>query len=270
MANTLSDTNRINFLGLKFNLSAIDETVSIIKDRTVEETFGYVVTPNVDHLVRLHSAPDKYSPLYEDAWLCLCDSKILYLLARFSGLNLAVVPGSDLTERLFSDAINKGDRVCVIGGDDNVVEMLKNAVGANALSHYDPPMGFVHNRQEVEKCVDFVVKHPSRYVFFAVGSPQQEIVARAVKKTGKAVGTGFCIGASIDFLTGKENRAPVWMQKTGLEWLFRLLQNPKRMWKRYLLQGPKIFLIYLTWRLSGSNKKNFANHRDKIDVPPKP
>ena len=96
-----------------------------------------------------------------------------------------------------------------------------------------------------------MIDHPSRFIFFAVGSPQQEIVAQTVKATGKATGLGFCIGASIDFLTGTEVRAPVWMQNTSLEWLYRLLQDPKRMWKRYLLKGPRIFAIYARWLFSG-------------------
>lgn len=223
----------------------------MVTSRRTDEEFGYIVTPNVDHVVRLHSSLPKYLPLYEGAWMCLCDSKILYLLARLAGHTLTVVPGSNLTERLFEEAINMGDSVCIIGGDENVVELLKETVGPDALSHFNPPMGFVNSPKEVEKCTHFVVQHPSRYTFFAVGSPQQEIVARAVQKTGKATGTGFCIGASIDFLTGKEKRAPEWMQNTGLEWLFRLLYDPSRMWRRYLVQGPKIFIIFIAWMFSG-------------------
>jgi len=242
---------RIPFLGLRFDPVPIDRVLSIIGERAPTAPFSYIVTPNVDHVVRLHAALPRLMPFYEDAWLCLCDSKILYLMAKLAGRNLPVVTGSDLTHRTFTDVINKGDTVCVIGGDNNVVELLQASVGSAALSHYNPPMGFVKVPAEIDKCVDFVVSHPSRYVFFAVGSPQQEVVARAVLQTGRATGTGFCIGASIDFLTGRESRAPKWMQKMGAEWLFRLLQDPKRMWKRYLVQGPRIFLIYLAWLFGG-------------------
>lgn len=247
MTEIIADVNKVPFLDLNYDPTPMDSVLSLISECGGDQQFSYIVTPNVDHVVRYHASKPELKSLYEDAWLCLCDSMILQLLAKIAGLNLPVVRGSDLTARMFDDVIKKDDRVCVIGGDDNVVEHLTAAIGADRLSHYNPPMGFVKIPEEIEKCVDFVLNHPSRYVFFAIGSPQQEIVAHAVWKTGNATGVGFCIGASIDFLTGKENRAPQWMQNTGLEWLFRLFQDPKRMWKRYLIHGTRIFWLYIVW-----------------------
>jgi UDP-N-acetyl-D-mannosaminuronic acid transferase (WecB/TagA/CpsF family) len=77
----------------------------------------------------------------------------------------------------------------------------------------------------------------------AIGSPQQEIIAQKLKGRGVARGLALCIGASIDFITGVERRAPLWMQQSGLEWLFRLAQNPRRLAKRYLVRGPGIFML---------------------------
>lgn len=243
---------KIFFLDLAFDRTPIDKALSAVRERQDGTAFSYIVTPNTDHMVRLHSSLRELIPLYEDAWLCLCDSRILYFLARLSGRRLTVVLGSDLTASVFREVIKTGETVCVIGGGDDVVELLQTHVGSYAVSHYNPPMGFVRDPAEIEKCVEFVINHPSRYIFFAVGSPQQEVVARAVLHTGKATGTGFCIGASIDFLTGKETRAPLWMQNAGLEWLYRLLHNPVGLWKRYLVRGPRIFIIYLSWLLSRS------------------
>jgi UDP-N-acetyl-D-mannosaminuronic acid transferase (WecB/TagA/CpsF family) len=76
-----------------------------------------------------------------------------------------------------------------------------------------------------------------------VGSPQQEIIAKKLKERGTARGLALCVGASIDFITRAERRAPPWMRKSGLEWLFRLIQNPKRLANRYLVRGPRIFLL---------------------------
>jgi exopolysaccharide biosynthesis WecB/TagA/CpsF family protein len=100
----------------------------------------------------------------------------------------------------------------------------------------------------VEACVEFVEAHsPFRFCFLAVGAPQQELLAQLLKSRGKARGMALCIGASIDFLTGKERRAPLWMQKIGFEWLFRLLNDPKRLGGRYLLRGPRVFsLLWVT------------------------
>ncbi len=74
------------------------------------------------------------------------------------------------------------------------------------------------------------------------------MLARVIQQQGQAVGIGLCVGASIDFLSGNRKRAPQWMQQARLEWLFRLLDEPQKLWRRYLVEGPKIFRIWLAWR----------------------
>jgi exopolysaccharide biosynthesis WecB/TagA/CpsF family protein len=107
-------------------------------------------------------------------------------------------------------------------------------------------MGFIKSEHEVQKCVNFAVKTRAPLIFLAVGMPQQEILARHIVDHPEARGVGLCVGASIDFLTGKERRAPVWLQKVGLEWLHRLLRDPRRLAARYLIECPRIlYLIYL-------------------------
>ena len=84
---------------------------------------------------------------------------------------------------------------------------------------------------------------PFRFCFLAVGAPQQETLARMLKARGTARGMALCIGASINFLTGVERRAPQWMQSLGMEWLFRLGSDPRRLAKRYLVRGPRVFAL---------------------------
>jgi len=88
---------------------------------------------------------------------------------------------------------------------------------------------------------------PFRFCFLVIGSPQQEMIAQKLKERGIARGLALCVGAAINFLTGIETRAPLWMQQAGLEWLYRLSRDPRRLWRRYLVRGPKIFL--LLWRI---------------------
>jgi N-acetylglucosaminyldiphosphoundecaprenol N-acetyl-beta-D-mannosaminyltransferase len=80
-----------------------------------------------------------------------------------------------------------------------------------------------------------------------VGSPCSEIIASRCAQRGGGRGVALCIGASIEFILGDQIRAPLWMQKAGLEWAFRLITNPVRLWRRYLVEGPKIFLIVAKW-----------------------
>jgi len=86
--------------------------------------------------------------------------------------------------------------------------------------------------------------------FFAVGSPQSELICSLIRQRNRTAGVGLCIGASLEFLTGSKLRAPHWMQRVGLEWLFRLVNEPTRLWRRYLLEGPVIFRIWWQWRFS--------------------
>jgi len=109
-------------------------------------------------------------------------------------------------------------------------------------------MGLRKNLKAVQQCADFVAQNPARFTFICVGSPQQEMIAKACLRRGDCEGVGLCVGASLDFLAGKVARAPKWMQNLRIEWLHRLLCEPGRMWKRYLVDGPKIIFLWLEWR----------------------
>jgi len=122
--------------------------------------------------------------------------------------------------------------------------VLRQRFGLKALHHIDPPMNFIRDPAAVESCLRSIESiSPFRFCFLAVGSPQQEIIALKLKQRGIARGLALCVGASINFITGVEIRAPKWMRKSGFEWLFRLMQDPKRLAKRYLWRGPLIFLL---------------------------
>jgi exopolysaccharide biosynthesis WecB/TagA/CpsF family protein len=103
-------------------------------------------------------------------------------------------------------------------------------------------MGFIMKLEAVEDCLSFIERQsPFRFCFLAVGSPQQEMLAALLRQRGIARGLALCIGASLNFLTGRERRAPLWMQRLSLEWLYRLARDPRRLWVRYLVRGPRIF-----------------------------
>jgi exopolysaccharide biosynthesis WecB/TagA/CpsF family protein len=189
--------------------------------------------------------------LYDQAWLSVCDSRVLAKLARIVNVKFpAVITGSDITRRLIERYIENGDRITVIGCEPSRIERLRDLLSGVTIHHYNPPMGFINDETETERTVDFVVAHPSRFVFFAVGSPQQEKLAARVRSRG-ALGIGLCIGASILFVTGAEVRAPQWIQWLHLEWLFRLLQSPRRLWRRYLVDDPLILALIMRQRFSG-------------------
>lgn len=244
------------FIGGIFDPLTPIQTLQRAKWMTLRHSFRYIVTPNVDHLVRLHREPDVYQPLYDASWLSVCDSRILEMLAHLSGLPLSAVPGSDLSQQLFDNVITAQDPITIIGADKEIVNRVKARYGLTKVHHYEPPMGLRHKPDAIAQCAKFVADHPARYVFICVGSPQQEMVAKACLDRGDCVGFGLCVGASLDFIGGRVKRAPKWVQERRLEWLHRLLSEPKRLWKRYLVEGPKIFWLYVKWVLrSGKNAK---------------
>jgi len=236
---------RTEFFGLAFEHASPEEIAATIARRPAGAPFRYVVTPNVDHIVRLVGERKDLLPIYEAAWLRVCDSRVLRLLGRLRSLDLALVTGGDLIAALFDRFISPGDELTVIGGSGAAIETLRQRYKLTRLAHHNPPLGFIGNADEVSICVDFVLRHPARYVFLVVGSPQQEILAAAIAATGRGVGTGLCAGAALNYLTGLERRAPPWMQRACLEWLHRLMIDPRRMWRRYLVRGPRIFMLFL-------------------------
>ncbi|MFT4055593.1 MAG: WecB/TagA/CpsF family glycosyltransferase [Novosphingobium sp.] len=240
----------VEFLDLDFTPIDLPTAMDAVCKRPPTAPFTYIVTPNVDHVVRLLRRRSDLWPAYRDAWMTLCDSRILARLARGDGRELPVVTGSDLTLRLFEEGIGPDDAVAILGGSEATVARIRDLYGLRNVQHYNPPMGFIKDPREVARAVRFLVEAKARYSFLAVGSPQQEIIARRVAKARGGQGIGFCIGASLEFLSGEQERAPVVIQQMSMEWAFRLCSNPQRLWRRYLIEGPQIFRIHQMWRSS--------------------
>jgi exopolysaccharide biosynthesis WecB/TagA/CpsF family protein len=211
------------------------------------ERFGYVATPNVDGLIRLRES-ESFRLAYEGAAYVLLDSRVASLAYRFRHrLQIPVCSGSDLTAALFEKIIKPEDRIVLIGSSEEQANLLREQSGLKFLMHHNPPMGFIRDEAAVERCLEFVEKSsPFRFCLIAVGDPQGSLLAHHLAVRGRARGLAFIIGASIDFITGRQKRAPLWMQRATLEWLYRLLSNPRRLAPRYLLRGPRFFL-HLPW-----------------------
>ena len=239
----------VRLLGLDFADLDAEAAAAWLARRGAAEPFGYVATPNADHLVRLSHRPDLL-PLYRNAMLLLLDSRVVSWASRLFGLRSPpVAPGSDLTDLLLMRHLAPGETVTIVGLAAQYLPALIARCGIVSLAHYDPPRGFERDGGAMQEAVDFVLAHPARFVFLAVGSPRQEMLAEAIRASGRARGVGLCIGASLDFLAGADHRAPVGMQHAGLEWLHRLSHHPRRLARRYLVGSPPIFRLLLGERL---------------------
>jgi exopolysaccharide biosynthesis WecB/TagA/CpsF family protein len=214
--------------------------------------YGYVVTANTDQLIRYYDDPN-FRKLYAAAAYVVLDSRFLAnWLALTRNLRLKVCPGSDLTARVLERTVQPRDRIVVIGGTVAQADLLRARFSLECLHHHNPPMGFVHDPAALEQCLlGIEAASPFRFCFLGVGSPQQEVVAQRLLERGAARGLALCVGGSVNYLTGGERRAPEWLQRIGFEWLYRLIQDPGRMAKRYLKRGPRIFrlLAFFEFRL---------------------
>jgi N-acetylglucosaminyldiphosphoundecaprenol N-acetyl-beta-D-mannosaminyltransferase len=249
MAVTDSSSAATGFLGVDFATGTAEAMLDQIVLASAEPGFRYVVTPNVDHLVRLHRHDaaawhGDFAAAVDAADWRLNDSRILAKLAMFSGIKLTVITGSDLTRSLITEKIRPGMRLALIGGEVREALWLKDALPGCTIDHLQPPMGVLQSIDAQDAILQWIEAIPRQFVFLAIGAPQSEILARRLKLRGKASGVALCIGASIEFLSGAKNRAPRWIQALSLEWLYRLISEPRRMWRRYLVQGPKIFGIW--------------------------
>lgn len=244
------NADTVNFLDLPFSGLDLDGALDAISVRaSLDLPFAYVATPNVDHVVGLSNEPGRRA-LYDRAWLLLNDSRVLKGLARKVKINLPLAPGSDIAEHLFDTVIDKYEPVTIIGGDRETIEDLKRVYDLRDVRWHEPPMGLKHKPGAVVRAAAFAAAQPSRFTFICVGAPQQEMIAYAIAQHGDARGVGLCVGAALGFLSGSATRAPKWMRAMGLEWLHRLASEPGRMWKRYLVTGPKVFSLFSAWRAS--------------------
>jgi exopolysaccharide biosynthesis WecB/TagA/CpsF family protein len=241
---------RALFAGIEFDLCTEDELLRDLAKRDDGGRFRYIVTPNTDHIVNLWPHRDgPYTEAFRRSYVRadkrVCDSRIVALLARIKGISLTLCPGSDLTARLFREVLGKGDKVALIGGDEDIMRDLKARFPDPDYVHHIPPMGLLRKPEAFHAVIDFIKAEKADFVMLAVGAPQSELLAMQASQEPDARGVGLCIGASIEFLLGRKARAPLWMQRRGLEWLHRLLTEPRRLWKRYLWHGPRIFWIAL-------------------------
>lgn len=230
------------FLGQEFTDLPPGLVLDWLLARPADAPFGYVVTPNADHLVRLARLP-ALAPLYDGALLRLLDSRVVAGLAWAMGLRPPpVVTGSDLTASLLA-AID--EPVTIIGLDPAWIGRL----GPRRIAHHNPPIGFADDPDAFARAVDFALSHPARFTLLAVGSPRQERLAASIAASGSATGIGLCVGASLEFLAGARRRAPAWMRHAGLEWLHRLGQDPRRLARRYLLDSPAVISLLVRERV---------------------
>lgn len=215
---------------------------------------GYVVTPNTDHLAKLQKDEEFYQ-VYQKADYRVCDSQILLFLSRL--LNAPIrekITGSDLLPAFchhFKD--DEEVRVFLLGGPLSIPGKAQNALNKKAgrqiiVGSHCPSFGFEKDEAECQELVDMINQSGANVLAIGVGAPKQEKWMFKYKDQLKNIRTALAIGAALQFEAGTVTRAPRWVSDVGLEWLYRVLQEPKRLWKRYLFEAPPVLGLLVKQR----------------------
>lgn len=241
---------RIKFMNTEIDNLTMTEALDAIDSLIQQDKNAYVVTPNVDHIIRLEQGGE-FAETYRNADLILTDGKPLVWTSKWYGTPIKEkVSGSDLFPLLCERAAQRGYVMFFLGAKEGVAakaaeNLTKRYPGLNVAGTYSPPYGFEKDPAEMEKIRQMVKKAHPHILIVALGCPKQELfIYRNREALGVPVSLG--LGASIDFAAGIIKRAPKWMSDHGLEWLFRITQDPKRLAKRYLVDDRKI--LGLVWK----------------------
>ena len=239
----------VEFLGLRFGLLSQAEVVA----RLIAETgtpYRYVVTPNAYDVVLAHEQSARVLPVYRGAWLSVCDSRILRALARLDGHALPLVPGSDLVAALLAalNTARSAKQVVVVGPDRATLAALRAAYPHAAIDVLPAPGGLARDAEARLAVARACSVRSWDLLLLCVGAPAQQMIARQIGEFGRTSGVALCVGASVDYLTGAQVRAPRWIQKLSLEWAYRLAREPARLWRRYLVESPKVLRIFAATR----------------------
>ncbi len=208
---------------------------------------GSVFTPNVDHVVNVET-DEAFAAAYQRASLSVADGMPLVWASKVLGQPLPErVAGSDLLEPTLQLAAKRGWRVFFLGAAPGVAEkaaiVARERFGTNVVGT-DAPFVKLDDAAQLERIARQLADSKAELVMMAFGAPKQELlIDRIAERVKPAVMLG--IGASLDFLAGTVKRAPAIMRSTGFEWLYRLSQEPGRLWKRYLVNDPKFAVILL-------------------------
>lgn len=247
--------SRIKILNVKIDNVTQEELLKQLKK-------GVLITPNVDQMVKLQQDEDFYRIVRDAEWV-VCDSKILYLCSQLTKFPLKeAIPGSSFFTQFYE--YHREDEICkifLLGAMDGVAQKAMECVNEKMgrkmiVGAYSPSFGFEKKQEENQQIYQMINDSEANVVLVGVGCPKQEKWIDAHKAQMPNVDIWMALGATIDFEAGNVKRAPMIWRKLYMEWFYRFLQEPKRMYKRYFVDDPKFFW-YFAKQLLGLYKNPF-------------
>ena len=240
-------THRADICGVIVDNLSLEELLDAAMIRAEGRVPGYIVTPNVDH-VCLCRRNAEFKRAYQQAFLVVPDGVPLLWSGRLLGTPLVQrLNGTGLVYAISERAASEGRSVFLLGAADGIpeqaAEQLKSLYpGLRIAGTCSPSMGFEKSGEENADIIGRLRAAAPDICFVAVGSPKQEIWMRQHCEESR-VPLMIGVGASLDFIAGRKRRAPRIFQKAGFEWLWRLCTEPRRLWRRYLVDDMLFFLL---------------------------
>lgn len=254
---------RVRLMGVPVGAVTEADAVAAVIDATTAQRGHWTITANLDHL-RRYQHDSLAKRLVDEADLVVADGMPLVWASWLAGAPLPQrVAGSNLIWSISDAARNHGHSLFLLGGDPGVAEraaliLADRYPGLKMAGTACPPMGFEGNPDELARIRDEVTSAAPQIVFVALGFPKQDVLIRELRSS--LPGAAFLgVGISLSYITGDVVRAPRWTHRLGLEWAYRLSQEPARLGRRYLVHGLpfaiRMMASALLHRLSGTSKE---------------
>lgn len=238
---------QMDFLNTHVNNLTMKEAIAETDRLIQRKNHSYIVTPNMDHIVLLEE-DELFKIVYDNASLVLTDGTPLLWIANYLGTPIKEkISGSDFFPELCALAAKRKYSIFILGAAEGIAakaaeNLQKKYPGLLIAGTYSPPIGFEKDAVEVFKIKEQINDTHTDILAVALGSPKGEKFIFDIRKDICA-SLSISIGATIDFEAGNVKRAPKWVSDLGFEWLFRITQDPKRLFKRYWNDAVKIIPI---------------------------
>lgn len=245
-------SQKTSLFHLKFNSYSPNEILSIMHERIENRKQSLIVPVNVD-MLRLSYYNTEFKDIINDSTISIIDGKPLIWLAKIYKKKLKYkISGSDLIYPVLELCNDNNYSILIVGGKEEVAAQacvnIKNKYkNIRFAKYYAPKFGFEKNDVLIKETIKNINIINANVVLLCLGAPKQELFYNS-NKNFLANSIYICSGATVDFLANSIKRAPKWMSNCGLEWLYRLLKEPKRLFRRYLLDLlfiPKIIVVSL-------------------------
>ena len=240
------------------------DVLNITRQQLLENLHeGVLITPNLDHLIKLQKDKDFYDCYKKAEWV-VCDSNILRLFSKLLKKPFVeAIPGSSFFTSYYMYHKDDADcKIFLLGAKEGVAAKAMERINAKierqiVVGAYSPSFGFEKKKEECKEIVNIINKSGANVVLVGVGAPKQEKWIMKWKHLMPGVKVWMALGATIDFEAGNVKRAPKIYQKLAMEWLYRFTREPKRLFHRYFVDDMKFFW-YFGKQLLGIYKDPFA------------